>query len=62
MKNISLPVIALRGMTVLPDMVIHFDISRKKSIRAVEKAMEGNQRVFLATQKDIETADPKPDR
>ena len=59
MKNISLPVIALRGMTVLPDMVIHFDISRKKSIRAVEKAMEGNQRVFLATQKDIETADPK---
>lgn len=59
MKNISLPVIALRGMTVLPDMVIHFDISRKKSIHAVEKAMEGNQRVFLATQKDIEVSDPK---
>ena len=40
MKNINLPLIALRGMTVLPDMVIHFDISRKKSIHAVEKAME----------------------
>lgn len=58
MKSISLPVIALRGMTVLPDMVIHFDISRKKSIRAVEKSMEGNQMIFLAAQKDIEVAEP----
>ena len=40
MKNINLPLIALRGMTVLPDMVIHFDISRKKSFHGVEKAME----------------------
>ena len=40
MKKMVLPTIALRGMTVLPDMVIHFDISRKKSIHAVEKAME----------------------
>lgn len=58
MKNIILPVIALRGMTVLPDMVIHFDISRKKSIHAIEKAMEGSQKVFLTAQKSIETADP----
>ena len=40
MNMITIPVIALRSMTVLPDMVIHFDISRKKSIHAVEKAME----------------------
>jgi ATP-dependent Lon protease len=58
MKNISLPVIALRSMTVLPDMVIHFDISRKKSIHAVEKSMEDDQKVFLATQLDPENADP----
>ena len=49
MKNINLPLIALRGMTVLPDMVIHFDISRKKSIHAVEKATEKDQKIFLAT-------------
>lgn len=58
MKNINLPAIALRSMTVLPDMVIHFDISRKKSIRAVEHAMEDNQRIFLITQKNPETAEP----
>ena len=56
MKNINLPLIALRGMTVLPDMVIHFDISRKKSIHAVEKAMEKDQKIFLATQVDPEVS------
>ncbi len=61
MKNIKLPVIALRGMTVLPDMVIHFDISRKKSIRAVEKAMEANEKVFLTAQLDVEVAEPTLD-
>ncbi len=58
MKNINLPLIALRGMTVLPDMVIHFDISRKKSIRAVEKAMESDQKLFLTTQIDPEVSEP----
>ena len=58
MKNINLPLIALRGMTVLPDMVIHFDISRKKSIHAVEKAMEKDQRLFLATQINPEVSEP----
>lgn len=58
MKNMNLPTIALRSMTVLPDMVIHFDISRKKSIRAVERAMEDSQRIFLVTQIDSEVAEP----
>ncbi|WP_333652699.1 endopeptidase La [Lacrimispora sp.] len=53
-----MPVIALRGMTVLPKMMLHFDISRKKSIAAVEKAMVGDQKVCLVTQKNTEEADP----
>lgn len=61
MKKMVLPTIALRGMTVLPDMVIHFDINRKKSIRAVEKAMQTNETIFLLTQKDIDTANPVQD-
>ena len=61
MKKMVLPTIALRGMTVLPDMVIHFDINRKKSIHAVEKAMQTNEIIFLLTQKDIDTANPVQD-
>ena len=53
MNMITLPVIALRSMTVLPDMVIHFDISRKKSIQAVEEALALDEKVLLLTQKDI---------
>ena len=53
-----LPVIALRGMTVLPKMVVHFDVSRKKSIQALEKAMGGDKEVFLVTQKNPEESDP----
>ena len=49
----SLPMIPLRGMTILPEMVVHFDISRKKSIEAVQEAMVGDQRIFLATAKRI---------
>ena len=45
MNMITIPVIALRSMTVLPDMVIHFDISRKISIKAVEAAMENDEKV-----------------
>lgn len=60
-KTITMPVIALRGMTVLPKMMIHFDISRSKSIAAVEKAMIGDQRVCLVTQKSSEEADPGVD-
>lgn len=61
MKKMVLPTIALRCMTVLPDMVIHFDINRKKSIHAVEKAMQTNETIFLLTQKDIDTANPVQD-
>lgn len=61
MKKMVLPTIALRGMTMLPDMVIHFDINRKKSIHAVEKAMQTNETIFLLTQKDIDTANPVQD-
>ena len=46
-----LPATALRGMTILPEMIIHFDLSRKKSIQAIETAMTQDQRVFLITQK-----------
>lgn len=55
----TLPAIALRGLTVLPGMMIHFDISREKSIAALEKAMVGDQRVFLITQRQGETQNPE---
>ncbi len=48
----TLPVVALRGMTILPDMVIHFDVSRERSVKAIEEAMLKDQRIFLVTQKD----------
>ena len=57
-KTITMPVIALRGMTVLPKMMLHFDISRTKSVAAVEKAMVGDQKVYLVTQKNPEESDP----
>lgn len=53
-----IPTVTLRGMTILPDMVIHFDVSRKKSIKAVEKAMLEDQKVFLVTQIDIDENEP----
>lgn len=53
-----LPAIALRGTTILPDMIVHFDISRDKSVKAVEEAMLHDQRIFLVTQKDVMTEDP----
>ena len=51
--------IALRGTTVLPDMIVHFDVSREKSIRAVEAAMLHDQKIFLLTQKDPEVEIPE---
>ena len=57
-ERISLPMVALRGMVVLPEMVTHFDISREKSIQAVERAMAGEQLIFLAAQKDVEIEEP----
>ena len=57
-KKITMPAVALRGLTVLPGMVQHFDISREKSVRAVETAMMGNQKVYLVTQRHPEQETP----
>ena len=48
-----MPVLALRGLTVFPRTTMHFDVGREKSVRALDKAMSGDQRIFLVTQKDI---------
>lgn len=53
--KLILPLIPLRGLTIYPNMVLHFDIGREKSINALEKAMIRNQHIFLATQKDENT-------
>ncbi|MCI8415881.1 MAG: endopeptidase La [Lachnospiraceae bacterium] len=53
-----LPALALRGMTILPDMVVHFDVSRDKSKKAIEQAMLQDQKLFLVTQKDSQTDEP----
>ena len=53
-----LPAVALRGMTIMPDMIIHFDLSRPKSIQAVERALMNDQKIFLVTQKDMEEKEP----
>lgn len=60
-KIITIPAIALRGLTVLPKMIHHFDISREKSINALERAMVGEQKVFLVTQRHPEDEEPKID-
>ena len=56
-----LPVLPLRGMTVFPHMLIHFDVGREKSVTAVEKAMKLNQQLFLVTQRDILIDEPGKD-
>ncbi len=58
-NRIAMPVIALRGMTVLPGMMIHFDVSRSRSIAAAEKAMVTDQKVFLTAQKDPDVLEPE---
>ena len=58
---LTMPVVALRGMTILPGMIAHFDISRDKSLRAVEESMMDEQRIFLVTQKNVEQANPIKD-
>lgn len=54
----TMPAIALRGTTILPDMIVHFDISRRKSKKAVEEAMTQDQKIFLITQKDPQVENP----
>lgn len=54
----SLPMVALRGLTIMPEMVVHFDVSRGTSIAAVQEAMIEEQKIFLVTQRNIETEKP----
>ena len=55
----SMPMVALRGMTVLPEMVIHFDVSRKRSIEAIQRAMQSKeQKVFLVAQRELNIEEP----
>lgn len=58
-RVITMPVVALRGLTILPGMVQHFDVNRPKSVAAVEKAMLGDQKLFLISQKHPEIPDPE---
>ena len=58
-KIYTMPAVALRGMTILPGMVAHFDISRERSIKAVETAMMGDQLIFLVTQKNANEENPQ---
>lgn len=55
---LTMPAIALRGMTILPGMIAHFDISREKSLKAVEAAMMMDQKIFLVAQRDVEQENP----
>ena len=54
----SLPMVALRGMTIMPEMVVHFDVSRERSLVALQEAMVEEQKIFLTAQKSIDTEDP----
>ena len=57
----SLPMVALRGMTIMPEMVVHFDVSRERSIAAIQEAMVEEQKIFLTAQRSIETEEPGQD-
>ena len=59
-QYISMPMVALRGMTILPEMVIHFDVSRSRSIESVQKAMQSKeQKVFLVAQRELNIEEPE---
>lgn len=54
----NMPAVALRGLTILPGMIAHFDISRERSLRAVEEAMEQDKKIYLVTQRNVDSEDP----
>ena len=58
-KEKVLPLVALRGLTILPGMIVHFDVNRKKSIEAIEEAMINNQEMFVISQRSIEIEEPE---
>ena len=60
-KWMDIPIVALRGMTIMPEMVVHFDVSRKRSIAAIQDAMIENQKILLLTQKNMDTEEPALD-
>ena len=57
-KAMKMPAVALRGMVILPGMIAHFDVSREKSIHAVEQSMMDEQKIFLVAQRDVEQEEP----
>ena len=61
-KTMELPTVPLRGAMLFPEMVLHFDIGRPRSIAALEATMMANQKIFLVAQKNEETEDPRPDQ
>ena len=60
-ETYSLPMVALRGLTIMPEMIVHFDVSRERSIAAIQQAMVEEQEIFLVAQKSIETENPGQD-
>lgn len=57
-QRLNLPMVPLRGLTIMPGMIVHFDVSRESSIQAVQEAMAEEQKIFLVSQKSIETEKP----
>ena len=60
-KSVSMPMVALRGLVIFPEMTLHFDVGRMKSVRAIKAAMEQKTNIFLAAQVDMECDDPRFD-
>ena len=60
-KSFSMPMVALRGLVVFPEMTLHFDVGRAKSVKAVRSAMERKSNIFLSAQMDLECDDPRID-
>ena len=60
-RTASIPMVALRGMTIVPEMVVNFDVSRQCSIEAIQEAMANDQKIFLLTQKDVNVENPTKD-
>ena len=60
-RTVILPLVALRGLTIVPNMIINFDLNRDLSKRAIEQALNENQKVLLVPQKNVEDESPKQD-
>ena len=60
-SGVSMPVIALRGMVMFPSMVLHFDVGRKRSVLAIENALQDDQNIFVVSQNDVKIDEPMSD-